>query len=92
MKDSFRCLESPGCISSPSLSDREKGACSGRRDGGQEGALGAQGSVQTGKADPLNLAEYHPHSHLGLTVIPPPPYSAPSLLPMSRWLRVDVIG
>ncbi|GAB5577990.1 seipin isoform X7 [Prionailurus iriomotensis] len=27
---------------------REKGACSGRRDGGQEGALGAQGSVQTG--------------------------------------------
>ncbi|XP_038281230.1 seipin isoform X7 [Canis lupus familiaris] len=31
-------------------------------------------------------------STTGLTVIHPPPYSAPSLLPMSRWLRVDVIG
>ncbi|KAK2490605.1 hypothetical protein MC885_001003 [Smutsia gigantea] len=31
-------------------------------------------------------------SHLSPTVIPLPPYSAPSLWPMSRWLRVDVIG
>ncbi|XP_070086122.1 seipin isoform X5 [Equus przewalskii] len=31
-------------------------------------------------------------STTGLTAIPLPPYSAPSLLPMSRWVRVDVIG
>lgn len=61
------------------------------RMGDGKGSPRGPGAVWISKTD-YNLAEYHPYSHLGRTANPPPPYSAPSLLPMSHWLRVDVIG
>ncbi|XP_027434514.1 seipin isoform X6 [Zalophus californianus] len=72
------CCYSLGCSSVPSSS------CSGY--------LSSSMAPSTIPTCPQSATSAPCISTTGLTVIPPPPYSAPSLLPMSRWLRVDVIG